>query len=233
VIRLTSFVHLRDDAPPGALDELVALGTRLAGEVDALSVQAAPTGARVHRAGQLMLLAAFRDQDQLDAARRHRYVTDVLAPAIGAVATNVETVRYAQGAVDLRQPGLTHGVQRTLLLRVLPDAPADEVRRFLTALGAMPRYIDTIRNSSVSRVDEVWGATATAGLPWTHVWEQEYETLDGLLGPYMQHAYHWAWVDRWFDPQQPIHIVDTTLVHAMCELGSSILSLEPSSVTSR
>jgi hypothetical protein len=55
--------------------------------------------------------------------------------------------------------------------------------------------------------------------------EQEFETLEGLTGDYMQHAYHWSWVDTWFDPQAPNRIVDTTLVHAMCDLDRSLLAL--------
>jgi hypothetical protein len=222
MIRVTSFVHLRPDASPQALDDVVAIVRRGADEIEALSLQVAPTLPPAHRGGQLMILAAFRDLDQYEAALRHPFVTSALRPALDACADQVETVRYEQGAVCLQQPGLTNGVQRTLLVHVHPTADSAEVVKWERALADMARYIQTIRDSSVSRVDEV---DNPSGQPWTHVWEQEYETLDGLTGAYMQHAYHWAWVDRWFDPQQPVHIVDTTLVHAMCDLDRSILSL--------
>ena len=83
------------------------------------------------------------------------------------------------------------------------------------------RYIDAIRNSSLSRVEEVHQPT---GPEWTHVWEQEFATLDGLTGPYMMHGYHWSFIDTWFDRQSPRHIVDPVLIHSACALRHSILA---------
>ena len=57
---------------------------------------------------------------------------------------------------------------------------------------------------------------AEGARPWTHVWEQRYDALDGLMGDYMMHPYHWARVDRWFDPESPDWIVDTHLCHSFC-----------------
>ena len=36
---------------------------------------------------------------------------------------------------------------------------------------------------------------------WTHVFEQEFTDVEGLMGPYLMHPIHWAVVDRWFDPE--------------------------------
>jgi hypothetical protein len=173
-----------------------------------------------HRGGDVMILAAFRDLDALGAARAHACVTRVLHHAIDRHVGHVESVRYRQGPVILQEPGLNNGIQRTLLVRVEPNDPAT-VERFEHDLADMTRYIPAIRNSSLSRVDEVHHA---AGPVWTHVWEQEFRTLDGLTGPYMEHAYHWSFVDAWFDPQSPTRVVDTTLIHAACPLRESILA---------
>ena len=67
---------------------------------------------------------------------------------------------------------------------------------------------------------------ASLGPEYTHVWEQEFATLDGLTGPYMQHAYHWSVIDPWFDVQAPVHIVDPELIHSSCGLRRSILALD-------
>ena len=106
------------------------------------------------------------------------------------------------------------GVYRALLLSVKSSAGADTLARFESEVLAMPRYIPSIRAWRLSRVAEAAGART-----WTHVWEQRYDELAGLSGPYMLHPYHWAWVDRWFDPESPDWIVDTHLCHSFCRLG--------------
>jgi hypothetical protein len=218
VIRVTGFVHLDADAR----DEVAAVLDAAREHVDVLSLEVAPPKPRSVGAGQLMVLAAFHDDDACDAAAAHPYVREVVGDVLTRRASHVEAVRYRVRECGVREPGLEHGIQRTLLFHVDENADPEAVASFERDLAAMPRYIDAIRNWALHRVDAVWGCT---GKPWTHVWEQEYETLDGLTNDYMNHAYHWSWVDTWFDPQAPNHIVDTTLVHAMCDLDRSILAL--------
>ena len=82
----------------------------------------------------------------------------------------------------------------------------------------MPYYIPAIRNWQLSRAEEATGARR-----WTHVWEQEYADAGGLMGPYMMHPYHWARIDRWFDPECPDRIVDARLCHSFCAMKASVL----------
>lgn len=223
MIRSTAFVHLVPDGDPDVAEHLIEAVRAAADELDVLAVDAARTAVS-HRAGDVMLLAAFRDLDTYETARRARYVETVVRPLLERCAAHVESVRYEQGSVDVQEPWLADGVHRTLLVHVETATDPATVAEFERTVAAMPRYIDAIRNSSVSRVDEVRNP---GGPVWTHVWEQEFRTLDGLTGPYMQHAYHWAFIDPWFDPQSPRHAVDTTLVHSACELRRSILALAP------
>ena len=224
MIRVTEFVHLRADADPEVVDRLVDAHRRLAGEVDAVAAEAAPTTPNSHNAGDVMLLTAYADDDSARTwtTRSLRHVGRAAA-ARAVPARHVETARYRQGPVDLREPALRDGIQRTLLVHVDPDTAAASVGRFEHDLRDMPRYIDSIRNSSLSRIDAV---DASLGPAYTHVWEQEFVDLDGLTGPYMLHAYHWSQVDPWFDAQAPGAIVDPTLVHAACGLRRSILAHE-------
>jgi hypothetical protein len=103
-------------------------------------------------------------------------------------------------------------VYRTLLLRVSPEIRADIVTHFEDELRSMTRFIRAIRAWQLSRVDE-----AVGDLQWTHVFEQEFGDLDGLIGPYMMHPIHWAVVDRWFDPECPDVIVRDRLCHSFCQ----------------
>lgn len=100
-------------------------------------------------------------------------------------------------------------VKRTLLLRVRPDASTDARERFESDLAAMPDHISTIRSWRLSRVMGTGGHRER----WTHAWEQEFASLDGLTGEYMTNPYHWTTVDRWFDPEVPEHIVEPELAH--------------------
>ena len=168
-----------------------------------------------------MLLAAFADDDAAQRAARDPYVESVVRPLLGECATHVETVRYAQGPTELRDPGLERGIHRTLLLHVDPATASSAVERFERDLRDMPRYIETIRNSSLSRVGAMH---RSRGPDYTHVWEQEFTDLAGLTGAYMMHGYHWSLVDPWFDAQAPGHIVHPTLIHAAAPLRCSILA---------
>lgn len=109
-------------------------------------------------------------------------------------------------------------VYRTLLLRVLPQTSADTVARFERDLRSMPRYVPAMTAWQLSRVTEPVGAT-----PWTHVFEQEFTSVEGLMGPYLMHPIHWAVVDRWFDPECPDVIIRDRVCHSFCALSSPVL----------
>jgi hypothetical protein len=109
-------------------------------------------------------------------------------------------------------------VYRALLLRVLPDTDPSILARFEDELSSMARYIPAIRTWQLSRVDEAIGTSQ-----WTHVFEQEFSDLGGLMGPYLMHPIHWAVVDRWFDPECPEVIIRDRVCHSFCHCDESIL----------
>lgn len=109
-------------------------------------------------------------------------------------------------------------VYRVLLLRIPPEVPAETVAEFERELAMMPRYVSTIAAWQLSRVDTAVGATG-----WTHVFEQEFSDVDGLMGPYLMHPIHWAVVDRWFDPETTDVIVRDRVCHSFCELTTPVL----------
>jgi hypothetical protein len=110
-------------------------------------------------------------------------------------------------------------VYRALLLRVQPDTDPGTVARFEDELRSMPRYIPGIRAWQLSRVDDAIGTAQ-----WTHVFEQEFSDVDGLMGPYLMHPIHWAVVDRWFDPECPDVIIRDRVCHSFCAMPHPVLS---------
>jgi len=39
----------------------------------------------------------------------------------------------------------------------------------------------------------------------------------------MVHPHHWAYIDRWFDPESGVQIIDTALCHAFAPLAQSFI----------
>lgn len=109
-------------------------------------------------------------------------------------------------------------VYRTLLLRVLPETDTATLERFEDELASMPHYIPAIRAWQLSRVHDAIGTSQ-----WTHVFEQEFSDVDGLMGPYLLHPIHWAVVDRWFDPECPDVIVRDRVCHSFCLCDTGVV----------
>lgn len=130
----------------------------------------------------------------------------------------VDAVRFRAFRGAVSEPKLSNGIKRTLLLRVRPGAPPRAVEQLEQDLAAMPVHIPAIRNWSLARVDP-----ALHPSPWTHVWEQEFRTLEGLMVDYLASPFHWGWVDRWFDSEIPEHIVENRLAHLFKSAAASVL----------
>lgn len=167
-----------------------------------------PTEAGSRNGGDILVHLRFSD---LNAWARSDFDDALRDPAI----TNVNGVTY-RGAPLCRGAGT---VYRALLLRVPPEVPAHQVTAFEQELAMMPRYVSTIRAWQLSRVDQAIGTTS-----WTHVFEQEFTDVDGLMGPYLMHPIHWAVVDRWFDPETTDMIVRDRVCHSFCRTDSPVLS---------
>ncbi|HEY3670952.1 MAG TPA: hypothetical protein VGN51_08460 [Acidimicrobiia bacterium] len=121
MIRATAFVHLIPDAVPARVDELIDAASRTAEATDAIAADASRVTTNAFRAGDVMLLGAFSDQPALEHTLGSAHVTGVLRPLLAELAAHVEVVHYGQGATTIRQPGLTDGIHRSLLIHVHPD----------------------------------------------------------------------------------------------------------------
>lgn len=208
--KLTRLVTLADPASASALaDEIHAL----AAAHFASRQLVAPALPGSHFGGDLIAHFAFDD-----AARRTDFDA-ALAPLLAAPAVaSVDGVAYEGGAGGRSDPELANGVYRVLLLSIDEGTDPAVVARFEAETRMMPHYIPAIRNWQLSRADDAIGARR-----WTHVWEQAYADAGGLMGPYMMHPYHWARIDRWFDPECPDRIVDARLCHSFCAMEASVL----------
>jgi Stress responsive A/B Barrel Domain len=170
-----------------------------------------PTLSGSRNGGDILAHLRFAAKHQWDsAAGRFAEVLD--DPAV----SRVNGAAYSGTPVHtVDKPGT---VYRALLLSVLPGTDAATIARFEADLQLMPRYVHTITDWQLSRVEEATGIST-----WTHVFEQLFTDADGLMGPYLVHPIHWAVVDRWFDPECPDVIVRDRVCHSFCQSNAAVL----------
>lgn len=167
-----------------------------------------PTLPGSRNGGDILVHLRFANEDDW---QKSDFDDSLADPAI----TRVNGVTY-QGAPLRRGSGT---VYRALLLRVPDEVEAETVAAFESELLMMPRYVPAIAAWQLSRVEQAIGTSE-----WTHVFEQEFTDVDGLMGPYLMHPIHWAVVDRWFDPETTDIIVRDRVCHSFCDLPSPVLS---------
>lgn len=196
-----------------ALVHLEGEAARIRAALAGLGAAVAPVMEGSFNGGDLSAIWNFRDEVAYRTAR-----SGIDAILNGAGVERADTAFFGHGSIGVREQGLSTGIHRTLLL--CADRAASEARlaQFEAEMVLMPKYIPAIRNWRFSRVTEAAGE-----LPWTHVWEQEFVDTAGLMGPYMLHPYHWAFIDRWFDPECPDWLVNPRLCHSFAAFGVAIL----------
>lgn len=157
------------------------------------------------------------------AAKASPLWTQRLTPLFDRLLLDFEPIALETVGAGSRQPGLSTGIKRTALFRLVPGVIGQRRRRFEQDLLAMPEYIPEILNWRLSRASAATGATSPG---WSYVWEQEYSDLAGLNGAYMAHPYHWAYLDGCFDPESGRQMIDERMCHAYCPMNSGILGAE-------
>ena len=184
----------------------------------ACSALLAPTCPGVWNGGDLIWRSEFRDEADWRAAEASERFRRGAASVLGdpALVSLVEQVAFAGGACGGVSPA--RGLYRVALFCASRSPSPDRVARFARETSAMPLHVRSIRRWQLATPLEASGSR-----PWTHVWEQEYDDLAGLHGPYMLHPCHWGDVDRWFDPEDPDWLVDPMLCHTFCETSAPVI----------
>jgi Stress responsive A/B Barrel Domain len=205
MFNVTRLIHTAD--PDRLLPELRAF----ADAADRAVVQ--PTLPGVRNGGDILMHLRFADDTQW-ATVADELIAILSQPGV----THVDGAQY-RGTAKASGQHTPDAVYRTLLLRVAPGSDEAAVKRFEDDLRLLPRYVPSIAAWQLSHVESAIGAS-----PWTHVFEQEFQNLDGLMGPYLMHPIHWAYVDRWFDPECPDVIVRDRVCHSFCACDAAVLT---------
>ncbi|MBQ7803079.1 Dabb family protein [Rhodococcus sp. (in: high G+C Gram-positive bacteria)] len=211
--KVTRLIHL--ERPDGQVAGAVARVRGAAATVPATRVLVSPTLPGARNGGDVLVHLGFPTRSEWCDSR------GVIDEAVRGDGTrHVDGVEYLGGGIDRSWTGVRPradeaSVYRSLLLRVDDSAAPSLVEKFERELLRMPPHIDSMMSWQLSRVDSAQGASK-----WTHVWEQSFTDMDGLLGPYMHHPVHWGYVDRWFDPECADHIVKERVCHSFCAIAS-------------
>lgn len=211
--KLTKLINFSGEADNAARAAVAARLQGLTGDIAVLRALISPTLSGVYNGGDLIAHFQFADE-----AAGRAFDSRIVAALDDRAVAHVDSAAYTGIAGAVAEPGLKQGVYRTLFLTIDRPVGPDVIARFEAEMQQMPHHIPAIRNWQLSRVADAAGARR-----WTHVWEQEYASIDGLMGPYTMHPYHWGLIDRWYDPECADWIVNTHLCHSFCAFEGSVI----------
>lgn len=206
---VTSLIHT---TAAETTSQLVAVLRETAESLDSVQALIEPTLPGVRNGGDILMHLQLEDAAHWRTIRAS-FDRTLDGPAID----HVDEVEYIPGRSS-HGSTTTATVYRTLLLRVEDGTAPASIRRFEAELMRMPAFIETM---AAWRLSEVVASRGTT--PYTHVWEQEFTDLEGLMGPYLAHPVHWAYVDKWFDPECPEIIVRDRVCHSFCKLEDTVI----------
>lgn len=214
------FVSLRMLTLPedrlGTLDTVIvglrAAVSRLPGVVSNLVTHVYPTA--TINAGHIVWRMVHESEAAANAA--------MLAPAWrGAVLPAIEGLDVTGAGYRMTRkspsPG-GNGIWRALLFSCFAHADPALVRELEERTLLLPKYVPEIRAWGLNRA-----AWSEGRKPIHFIWEQEYDDVSGLTGPYMDTPVHWGVVDAYFDADCPEYIVDPHLVQVVAALSEPVI----------
>ena len=226
LIRRVMAIKLRADAPPGKVKDFLGAWQETPGK--AKGVLKVWAGKNIAGADWDWILDSAYDgyAGVLD-YRKHPYKS-VLGRYYPSGADQVVERAMATFFKPFKQaipePNIKNCIKRTLVVKVIPGTPPKLFQEFEERLAQMPVYIKGIRNWALSHDLENHELPSPKAGPdrWTHVWEQEFQTLDGFKNDYMTHPFHYGVVDPYFDPDGPICVAKGHL-HVYYDMPGTIL----------
>ena len=168
----------------------------------------------VINAGHIVWRMHFANEREASAVTLDPLWHSEIAPLLNGAQTT--TLGYRPARYDIRPSA--RGIWRALIFRVFPYGFPDRVRALEDSTLLLPKYVRTIRSWALSPVAQCEGPKA-----FTHVWEQEFDSLDGLTGEYMTHPIHWGHVDAFFDAECPEYIVDPHLIQIVATIDRTVM----------
>lgn len=166
----------------------------------------------------LYVEVAFKEQADFEAAKE----TDAWKELAALAADTAQTATYEYVAFGTQtefasdRPALCH---RLLIFRLRDNAPQEIVEKMERTIVKFPDYVPQIANSKFAKVVETVGTNR-----WDYAFDVDYEQVTDYFGWYLGTPYHWAYIDRFFEPTSNEFIIDTHLCSVYCAQESALLA---------
>ncbi len=148
--------------------------------------------------------------------------TAMLAPAWrSAVLPLIEGVEITGVGYRMTRKAAGDGtakIWRGLLFSCFADADPALVRELEERTLLLAKYVPEIHAWGLNRA-----AWSEGRKPIHYIWEQEYDDVAGLTGPYMDTPVHWGVVDAYFDADCSEFIVDPHLVQVVAAIDEPVI----------
>lgn len=211
-LRTLSLPDARKDERDEIVTALRAAATDLPGVTGCWIAAVSPVA--VINAGDIVWRMTYATESEALSAPEGAHWRAAVAPLLSDLGVTVIGYRIANSQVRRQGPG----IWRALVFRTFADADPAQVKNLGDATMLLPRHIAEIRSWALSPVAYCAGSKA-----FTYVWEQEFDSVADLTGPYMTNPVHWGIVDAYFDAEYPEYIVDPQLIQIVGTIEESIM----------
>ena len=168
--------------------------------------------------GDVICKLGFKDRDEYERAKGQQgwaQLRGVLDDA--SRIAQVEFGAYDAGVSGIKHPDATNCVHRVLMFADQERAKPEDVAMLDKLFAHFADYVP-ILNWRVSTCVESSGSR-----DWKHIWEQDFESYDIFVGPYMFTPYHPTYVDTYFDTECHNWTADTFLCTMTCDEETAFL----------
>lgn len=169
--------------------------------------------------GDVVCKLGFTDQATFEAAKNSQGWTDLRAILDdSAKVASYEYGAYDAGNVGVTAPDAANCVHRVLMFADQERAKPEDVARLDALFAHFADYVP-ILNWRVATCVESSGSR-----DWKHIWEQDFESYDIFVGPYMFTPFHPTYVDTYFDTECHNWTADPFLCTMTCDEATAFIT---------
>lgn len=201
-----------------AKNEFVSSMEELASEVSAVSL-VKPLLMGSVPASDLYVEMGFPDQAAYEEAKKlfAWKKLDMMANDSELVAAR-EFVAFGEGKA--RYSDEEAKAHRLLIFHAYPDTPEALKEKMEDTIVKFIDYVPGLVNCKIAKVVECSG-----NMDWSYAFECDYDVPTTYLGAYLATPYHWAYIDKYFDPAATAtFFIDPNLCSVYCEADNAFLA---------
>lgn len=169
-------------------------------------------------ASDLYVEIAFKDQAEFETAKE----TDAwkALAAMTADAAQTASAEYAAfGTLSEYNSDRAALCHRLLIFRAYEDTPQELVEKMERTIIKFPDYVPQIANAKLAKIVETTGTNE-----WNYAFDVDYEQVTDYFGWYLGTPYHWAYIDRFFEPSSDEFFIDPHLCSVYCAQERALLN---------